>query len=78
MDSWSSYLGNALNITKSLANNVGTTVSEKMTEYEVGDKLYKAGGTTADILYSASYKVYEKGSEIAVRIFSKKIEKFFH
>jgi len=62
-------LGNALNISKSVASNVSSTVSEKVTEYELGDKLYQAGGKTADILYSASYKVYEKGSEIAVRIF---------
>lgn len=68
-DSISSFLGNAFSVTKNIASNVSSSVQEKVTEYEVGDKLYQAGGKTADILYSASYKVYEKGSEIAVWIY---------
>jgi len=36
---------------------------------ELGDKLYYAGGKTADILYTASCKIYEKGSEIVVSIY---------
>ena len=57
-----SILGGALNVTK----NVASSVKEKVKEMELGDKLYYAGGETADILYNASFKVYEKGSEIAV------------
>lgn len=60
-----SILGGALNATK----NVASTVQEKVKEMELGDKLFYAGGKTADILYNASYKVYEKGSEIAVIFF---------
>lgn len=60
-------MGNALSLTKTIASNVSSKVTEKVTEYEVGDKLLQVGGKTADILYSASYKVYEKGSEIAVK-----------
>ena len=51
---------------------------------ELGDKLYYAGGKTADILYTASYKIYEKGSEIAVNyyffifLFLKKFLKKFY
>jgi hypothetical protein len=55
-------LGGALNLTK----NVASSIKDKVKEMELGDKLYYAGGKTADILYNASYKVYEKGSEIAV------------
>ena len=68
-DSISSIWDSAFSMTKSVASNVSSTVSNKVTEYELGDKLYQAGGKTADILYSTSYKVYEKGSEIAVRLF---------
>jgi len=57
-----SILGGALNATK----NVAATVKDKVKDMELSDKLYYAGGKTADILYNASYKVYEKGSEIAV------------
>ena len=64
----STVMGSAYSISKSLASNLSSTVSDKVTEYELGDKLYQAGGKTADILYSASYKVYEKSSEIVVII----------
>lgn len=60
-----SLLGGALNVTK----NVASSVKDKMKDMELGDKLYYAGGKTADILYTASYKIYEKGSEIAVNYY---------
>ena len=77
-DKFSTILGNAFSMSKSVASNVSSTVTEKVTEYELGDKLYQAGGKTADVLYSASYKVYEKGSEIAVnRLYFSKFNLFF-
>jgi len=57
-----SALSGALDITK----NVASSVKDKVKDMELGDKLYYAGGKTADILYNASYKIYEKGSDIAV------------
>jgi hypothetical protein len=57
-----SILGGALSVTKKVASNI----QDKVKEYEIGDKLIYAGGKTADILYNASFKIYEKGSEIAV------------
>lgn len=57
-----SILGGALEVTK----NVASTIKDKAREYELGDKLYQAGEKTASILYSASFTIYEKGTELAV------------
>lgn len=57
-----SFLGTAINVTK----NVASTVKNKVSDLELGDKLYYVGGKTADILYNASHTIYEKGTEIAV------------
>ncbi len=57
-----SVLGGALDLTK----NVAFTVKDKVREYELGEKLFYAGEKTASILYSASCKIIEKGTEIAV------------
>jgi len=56
-----------------MTKNVAQGIKEKVKEMEIGDKLYYAGGKTADILYSASYKVYEKGTELAVNTFDLKL-----
>jgi len=52
-----------------VTKNVALNVKDKVTEYELGDKLYYAGEKTAGILYSASYTLYEKGTEFAVILF---------
>ncbi len=55
-------LGGAFDFTK----NVALTVKDKVHEYELGGKLVYAGEKTANVLYAASWKIFEKGSEIAV------------
>lgn len=59
-----SVIGGALDVTKNVASNI----KDKAREYELGDKIYYAGEKTASILYSASYTIFEKGSELAVII----------
>jgi hypothetical protein len=50
-----------------VTKNAVSTLKSKATEYELGDKLYHAGEKTASILYSTSYRIYEKGNELAVK-----------
>jgi len=59
-----------------VTKNAASTLKSKATEYELGVKLYHAGEKTASILYSASYRIYEKGSELAVKT-NKIVKKFF-
>lgn len=44
-------------------------IKDKVDEIHLGDKIKDVGSKTADVLYMTGSKVYEKGSEIAVRTF---------
>jgi hypothetical protein len=58
------YMGTVFNTTKDIAS----TLKDKAVEYELGSKLQETGSKTISVLKTTGSYVYEKSSEIAVRI----------